>query len=556
MKATRAQAGHNWLERGRHVWAQVAVALHITSRYAQTIWRVVVTVGVTLLAGIVTTPLNRMQILLPFGAGGFLLIGGILAWLSMSFCAKNDLPRLAGGLRIVILLTGVGGLALIGTSRIHLPLSAALATLVISVTSGLIALFALEESLLRQHEEEARADGELAMRVAEGCYLVAIAGLFALPLLPATLLYPHSLSFVAIRVVPVAGGVVMAWSVLERTHLHTGTFARLLRRLGWLGLTTQVFILISPLPFSVGWVVALVLLSMQLLVIHLTQQQMILAAVDAAQSDAEAQRQRLAVLQRRYATTAAKSSDLMGQISHDVLNPLHAMSQLTSHLSDVVQKDYATTPLLRVTQRLLSMYQRFEYQIDLLLDFAIHHATATITLNLAHVSPLAIVQRIIDDEQVLVPETITLDLQPPPGADGRALEKDAVATWDKRRIEAVVANLLTNALKYGQHQPIVVRLWQPDLGHIVLEVADQGIGMTPETIRHIFDPYYRADDAQLQHGHGLGLAMVKTILEAHGGTITVTSAPGKGTLVRVTLPHDVAIRERKKTTWHTPISSM
>jgi signal transduction histidine kinase len=518
MKMSRAHGVHIWLERWQRMWEQGTAALHIADRYAATILRILAIVVITLLAGIVTTPLNRTQLVLPIGAGGLLLICGIIAWLSMTLCMKNGFARLAGGLRMVILLVGIGGVALIGTSRMHLPLSAALATLVISVTSGLIGLCALEESVLRQDEATARSDGELAMRIAEGGYLVAIAGIFALPLLPAALLHAKSLSFLIIRVVPVAGGVVMAWNMLERTRQHAGTCARLLQRLGWQGLAAQVFILISPAPFSVGWVVALLLLLVQVFVIHHIQQQMITAAADGA-----------------------FSSDVMGQISHDVLNPLNAMLQLTSYLDQVVQKDYADTQLPGVTKRLLSMYQRFEHQIDLLLDFAAQHATATVPLTIENVSPHDIVQRIIADEQVLAPAPITLDLLPPPGERGRALAEGALATWDKRRIEAVVANLLTNALKYGRRQPIAVHLWQSDPEHIVLDVVDQGIGMAPETVKHIFDVYYRANDALSQNGHGLGLAMVKTVVDAHGGTIKVRSTRGKGTLVRVTLPRDVQL---------------
>jgi signal transduction histidine kinase len=71
----------------------------------------------------------------------------------------------------------------------------------------------------------------------------------------------------------------------------------------------------------------------------------------------------------------------------------------------------------------------------------------------------------------------------------------------------------------------------------VLGVADSGPGIPPQHLPHIFDRFYKADPARSgAPGSGLGLSIVKAIVERHGGTIAVTSAPGRGTEVEVTLP--------------------
>ena len=72
----------------------------------------------------------------------------------------------------------------------------------------------------------------------------------------------------------------------------------------------------------------------------------------------------------------------------------------------------------------------------------------------------------------------------------------------------------------------------------MLEVADQGQGLTPEQAQRVFERFYRADQARNRKsgGSGLGLAIVSALVAAHGGTATVDSAPGQGATFRVTLP--------------------
>jgi two-component system OmpR family sensor kinase len=134
---------------------------------------------------------------------------------------------------------------------------------------------------------------------------------------------------------------------------------------------------------------------------------------------------------------------------------------------------------------------------------------------------------------------------------------------DEARLRQVISNLMSNALTHtpdgteiqvrllaGQAQtpppgeappgeaPPAGHGYEPPAPTVVLEVADQGPGMTAEQADRVFERFYRADQARGRHtgGTGLGLAIVQALVSAHGGTVTVATVPGQGTTFRITLP--------------------
>ena len=110
--------------------------------------------------------------------------------------------------------------------------------------------------------------------------------------------------------------------------------------------------------------------------------------------------------------------------------------------------------------------------------------------------------------------------------------------FDREAIEQVVYNLIDNAFKYSRESKIVdVRLFRED-DYIVFSVKDYGVGIRKEDREKIFSRFYRAGEELSQNvkGSGIGLAIVKQIVEAHRGKITVESNPGKGSKFSVKLP--------------------
>jgi PAS domain S-box-containing protein len=117
-----------------------------------------------------------------------------------------------------------------------------------------------------------------------------------------------------------------------------------------------------------------------------------------------------------------------------------------------------------------------------------------------------------------------------------------VGMWDRIRVEQVVANLLTNAFKFGGGKPIEITVEERGpTGRLV--VADHGIGIAAEDAERIFQRYEQAISSRAFGGLGLGLYIARQIIEAHGGTIRVESQPGAGSTFTIDLPRGAATSE-------------
>ena len=170
------------------------------------------------------------------------------------------------------------------------------------------------------------------------------------------------------------------------------------------------------------------------------------------------------------------------------------------------------------------------------------------------VDQLLDVSRITAGKMVLLPEPIDLaelvhdvvdhfDPAHPsqPGAD--AIEVKVAGpvegSWDRLRLEQILTNLLSNAVKYGGGRPISVEVGTTGAGKdadAVLAVRDRGIGMSPDELGRIFGRFERGAAERNYGGLGLGLWIVRQVVDAMGGSITVDSALERGSTFTVRLP--------------------
>ncbi len=107
---------------------------------------------------------------------------------------------------------------------------------------------------------------------------------------------------------------------------------------------------------------------------------------------------------------------------------------------------------------------------------------------------------------------------------------------DRDRLSQVFLNLLDNAVKYSSDGGEATVSLAPEGDHVQVAVRDDGAGIASEDLPHIFEPLYRSENVRHTPGTGLGLTVVRTILEQHGATVDVQSAPGRGTTFRFRLP--------------------
>ena len=118
-------------------------------------------------------------------------------------------------------------------------------------------------------------------------------------------------------------------------------------------------------------------------------------------------------------------------------------------------------------------------------------------------------------------------------------EVTTVGQWDRMRLEQVLTNLVSNALKYGVGQPVDIQVTSSE-GQARWSIRDRGIGIAPEDLERIFGRFERAVSTRQYGGLGLGLYISRAIVHAHGGDIHVESQPGTGSLFTVELPLEPA----------------
>jgi signal transduction histidine kinase len=133
---------------------------------------------------------------------------------------------------------------------------------------------------------------------------------------------------------------------------------------------------------------------------------------------------------------------------------------------------------------------------------------------------------------------VALQVRLEPDAASRAIGDDVVVLADRTRLEQVAANLIDNAVKYTPPGGRVEVTTGRDAGQGVLSVSDTGAGIPADELPRIWDRLFRGDASRTERGLGLGLSLVRAIVEAHGGTVGVESLPGRGATFTVRLALD------------------
>ena len=246
----------------------------------------------------------------------------------------------------------------------------------------------------------------------------------------------------------------------------------------------------------------------------------------------QAETERIEILDReRAAREKAESAvrtrdEVLAIVSHDLRNPLNTISLAVAALESGDVPAQETTRTIQVVRRAVERMNRL---IADLLDVARLEGGQKLTIQTEPIDVGTVIAETCDG-QVAEAERKGLHL------DCKVEDGLPPVNGDKHRLIQVLANLVGNALKFtgeGGHVRVVAR--RDDAGQVEVSVTDSGAGIAPEHLAQVFNPYWQArQTARL--GAGLGLAIAKGIVEAHGGRIWATSTPGSGSTFAFSLP--------------------
>ena len=234
-----------------------------------------------------------------------------------------------------------------------------------------------------------------------------------------------------------------------------------------------------------------------------------------------------AKLDRRARQAIELRDELLAFVSHDIRNPLNTIAICTTLLADILPRSART----REVMRRLDMIRRSVDQMDRLIQDLLDAARA-------QAGRLAIEPHDVQLAPLLAEAILTLR---PLAAEKRQRLEIAMVDpvppvrADRHRTLQVVSNLVGNAIKFTPPGGrITVRAWRAGTNAVVC-VDDSGAGIAPEDLPHVFERFWQARNER-RTGAGLGLAIARSIVEAHGGRIWVESRPGYGARFYFTLP--------------------
>ena len=255
-----------------------------------------------------------------------------------------------------------------------------------------------------------------------------------------------------------------------------------------------------------------------------------LDAIERARQEQELLLKKLQATQSELEHAVRMRDDFMSIVSHEVRTPLNGLILETQLRKLHLARDNADAFTL---DKMRAMVDRDERQIQSLirliedmLDVS-RIRTGKLSIRPVQFDLAQLVRNLVDS---FAPQVMAADCSISLRAD-----EPVVGTWDEFRIEQVISNLLSNALRYGGKGPVEVAVYAHK-GLARVEVRDHGIGISKENQLRIFQQFERVSATHVVAGLGLGLFISEQIVAAHGGSISVDSALGEGALFRVSLP--------------------
>lgn len=236
----------------------------------------------------------------------------------------------------------------------------------------------------------------------------------------------------------------------------------------------------------------------------------------------------LIVSAHRATRAAQRQLDFVSSVTHEFRTPVAVICSAGDNLADGI----VNTPqqIERYGKLLRREGNRLTEMVEQILEFAGARSR----------------RKKYDFQIVSIPtliETVLADCQPVIEEKGFTVEKQIAAdlpevSADRAALKQSIQNLVNNALKYSNGSRWIRISARQERGRVSISVEDKGFGIEPRERRQIFEPFYRGRQAVAEqiHGNGLGLSLVKQIIQAHGGEIRVKSENGKGSRFTIEIP--------------------
>lgn len=213
--------------------------------------------------------------------------------------------------------------------------------------------------------------------------------------------------------------------------------------------------------------------------------------------------------------------------SHELNTPLTSLNLQTQMAAKKLKENKHSTESM---EKLVTLYNSQLSRIIKTVDDMFHISqiqSGKLKLEHSQANLGMLVQNVVDSSgQKILTEELTIDIE---------IQNEIIGKWDTFRIEQVLLNLITNAVKFSDGKPIKIIVAQKE-GWAIIDIIDQGIGISPDNQKRVFEKYERAVSRNDYSGLGLGLYISSQIARAHGGQITVDSKLGEGSKFSLHLP--------------------
>lgn len=237
------------------------------------------------------------------------------------------------------------------------------------------------------------------------------------------------------------------------------------------------------------------------------------------------------IMREKLKDEMEKRSRFLMAVSHDLSTPLTSIKGYVEAIQDGFAEN--KTDLDKYISIIKDKTELLNYRISELIDFVkMENGEWKMKLTEENLKKLLLsVAKIYKDDSFIFKRNFDYNIDVP---------EDIRISIDKNLLVRALENLFNNAVRYTEENAVIVFnasvITKNNKQGIILEIIDNGVGISKEEIKNIFDPFYRGTNFNNQKGFGIGLSSVKSIVEAHGWSINVKSEAGKGTVFYINIP--------------------